>query len=140
MSAKKRQELDLFSYQDYEKSADGQIIKIIDGIRMPVVGCMPGCKKRCNPCKPDYDYSKNYMHALNQRPGEFAEYNWLAQNFYLLQQEKQGVVCDGIKQTPINLETGVPILETFEDTAFEFRYADINPAKQLKYNQKGCQY
>ena len=85
MSAKKRQELDLFSYQDYEKSTDGQIVKIIDGIRMPVVGCMPGCKKRCNPCKPDYDYSKNYMHALNQRPGEFAEYNWLAQNFYLLQ-------------------------------------------------------
>lgn len=54
-------------------------------IQLPVVGCMPGCKKGCNPCTPDYDYSKNYLNALNQRPGEFAEYNWLASNYYLLQ-------------------------------------------------------
>ena len=31
-------------------------------------------------------------------------------------------------------------METFEDTAFQFRYAEIDPKKQLKYNQKGCQY
>lgn len=112
-------------------------------MKMPVVGCMPGCTKTTcgmKKCNHDYDYSKNYMNALNQRPGEFAEYNWLAANYHLLQQEKKGVVCDGIKQTPINLETSVPILENFEDNAFQFKYADIDAQKQLKYNQKGCQY
>lgn len=81
----------------------------------------------------------NKIHS-RKRPGEFAEYNWLAANYHLLQQEKKGVVCDGIKQTPINLETSVPILENFEDNAFQFKYADIDAQKQLKYNQKGCQY
>ena len=73
---------------------------MVDGIEMPNVGCMPGCTKTtCGKkvCEHDYDYSKNYMNALNQRPGEFAEYNWLAANYYLLQQEKKGAVCDGIK-------------------------------------------
>lgn len=105
---------------------------MLDGIKMPVVGCMPGCTKTTcglKKCNHDYDYSKNYTNALNQRPGEFAEYNWLAANYHLLQQENKGVVCDGIKQTPINLETGTPILENFEDDVFEFRYANIDPKK-----------
>ena len=92
---------------------------MVDGVKLPIVGCMPGCNHE-HQHKFDYDYSKNYRDALNQRPGEFAEYNWLAANFYLLQKENKGVVCDGIKQTPINLETKLPLLESFDDSDFKF--------------------
>lgn len=85
-----------------------------EGKGIPVVGCMPGCTgTTCGlqECNFDYDYSKNFKDALNRRPGEFVEYNWMAANYYLLQQEKQGVVCDGILQTPINLDTSIPITQ-----------------------------
>ena len=48
------------------------------------------------------------------------------------------VVCDGIFQTPINLETDIPISQ-FKDYTFDFRYNTINPRKQVKFNQKGQQ-
>ena len=75
----------------------------------------------------DYDYTKNYKDALNQRPGQFAEYNWLAANYQWLNDESRGVVCDGDKQAPINLETGMRILDNFQDLDFRFKYKDINP-------------
>ena len=131
--------MELFKFNTLGVKTNEPVNVYLDGVKMPVVGCMPGCT-HIHEHDYDYDYSKNYMNALNQRPGEFAEYNWLAANYYLVEQEKKGVVCDGIKQTPINLETGIPILETFEDKDFTFKYADIDAKKQLKYNQKGCQY
>lgn len=137
--SKKSNHLDLFKFNMFEEMSNGPVVRVVDGVKVPVVGCMPGCTHK-HEHNYDYDYSKNYMNALNQRPGEFAEYNWLAANYFLLQQEKKGVVCDGIKQTPINLETSAPILESFEDSVFEFKYADIDPIEQLKYNQKGQQY
>jgi len=48
---------------------------------------MPGCTHN-HKHEYDYDYTKNYMDALNRRPGEFVEYNWMAANYYLLQDEK----------------------------------------------------
>jgi len=42
---------------------------------MPVVGCMPNCAKGCRKCNFDQDYTKNYMDALEDRPGYFHEFN-----------------------------------------------------------------
>lgn len=94
---------------------------------------MPGCTKH-HWHDFDYDYTKNYKDALNKRPGEFAEYNWMAANYNWLDEGSKGVVCDGDSQTPINLETGLEIKEDFQDKVFEVEYKDIDPKKQLKYN------
>jgi|TARA_B110000305_G_C19383822_1_gene611090 hypothetical protein len=99
---------------------------------------MPGCTHN-HKHEFDYDYTKNYMDALNRRPGEFVEYNWMAANYYLLNEGKQGVVCEGILQTPINLETSIPITKEFKDYNFEFQYAELDARKQVKFNQKGQQ-
>lgn len=95
---------------------------------LPVCGCMPGCTKDHKHTF-DYDYDKNYLDALNKRPGEFAEYNWMAANYKWLTASSRGVVCDGDAQTPINLETGIEIKEDFQDKAFEVEYKDIDPKK-----------
>jgi hypothetical protein len=50
---------------------------------------MPGCTHDHVECEFDYDYSKNFLDALNKRPGEFVEYNWMAANFYLLEEGKK---------------------------------------------------
>lgn len=105
---------------------------------LPLVGCMPGCTHDHVACDYDYDYTKNFLDALNKRPGEFVEYNWMAANFYLLEDGKKDTVCDGILQTPINLDTGIPISK-FKDTPFDFKYNTIDPRKQVKFNQKGQQ-
>lgn len=75
----------------YKSNLDSQVPRMSQGENagMPIVGCMPGCTKGCKPCNPDYDYSKNYLDALNKRPGEFAEYNWMAANAYLLTNESK---------------------------------------------------
>ena len=97
LHSKKSNHLDLYKFHMLEDAlSQGPVVKIVDGVKLPVVGCMPGCTHQ-HEHNFDYDYSKNYLNALNQRPGEFAEYNWLAANHFLLQQEKKGVVCDGIK-------------------------------------------
>lgn len=93
---------------------------------LPVVGCMPGCTHH-HEHDFDYDYGKNYKDALNKRPGEFAEYNWMAKNYGWLKDESRGVVCDGDGQTPINLETGLKIKEDFQDKEFDVNYAEIDP-------------
>jgi len=90
---------------------------------------MPGCTHDHVECDFDYDYSKNFLDALNKRPGEFVEYNWMAANFYLLDESKTGVVHDGILQTPINLDTGTPINTSFKDSVFDFKYNTIDPRK-----------
>ena len=97
---------------------------------------MPGCTKD-HVHNFDYDFTKNYRDALNKRPGEFAEYNWMAANYYLLNEAQKGIVCDGFLQTPINLDTDMPISEEFKDYDFDFRYNVIDPRKQTKYNQQG---
>ena len=122
----------------YKSNLDRQVTELDVNQGMPIVGCMPGCTYD-HDHEYDYDYSRNYLDALNKRPGEFVEYNWMAANYYLLQEENQGVVCDGILQTPINLDTTMPITNEFKDYNFEFKYADINPRKQVKFNQKGQQ-
>lgn len=109
-----------------------------EGKGVPVVGCMPGCTLD-HEHNFDYDYSKNYKDALNRRPGEFVEYNWMAANYYLLQQEQKGIVSDGILQTPINLDTHMEICEQFKDFVFDFKYNTIDARSQVKYNQKGQQ-
>lgn len=105
---------------------------------LPLVGCMPGCTHD-HDHEYDYDYTKNFLDALNKRPGEFVEYNWMAANFYLLTDDKKDTVHDGILQTPINLDTGMPINKTFKDVNFDFKYNTIDPSKQVKFNQKGQQ-
>ena len=55
---------------------------------------MPGCQHDHEHVF-DYDYTKNVDDALNERPGEFAEYNWMASNYEWLKEESKGVVCDG---------------------------------------------
>ena len=89
---------------------------------------MPGCTHDHAEHDYDYDYSKNFLDALNKRPGEFVEYNWMAANYYLLEEGKKDTVCDGILQTPINLDTGMPIAK-FKDTPFDFKYNTIDPRK-----------
>jgi len=120
----------------YKPNLDKQVAKVYQNQGLPIVGCMPGCTHN-HKHEYDYDYTKNYMDALNRRPGEFVEYNWMAANYYLLQEGKQGVVCEGILQTPINLETSIPITKEFKDYNFEFQYAELDAKKQVKFNQKG---
>ena len=67
----------------FDWSSSGPSGRKVNGIQLPVVGCMPGCTHK-HEHGYDYDFSKNYEDALNQRPGEFAEYNWLAANYHLL--------------------------------------------------------
>ena len=122
----------------YKSNLDKQVAKLHQNQGLPIVGCMPGCTHN-HKHEYDYDYTKNYMDALNRRPGEFVEYNWMAANYYLLQEGKQGVVCEGILQTPINLETSIPITKEFKDYNFEFQYAELDARKQVKFNQKGQQ-
>lgn len=125
----------------YKSNLDSQMPRMSQGENagMPIVGCMPGCTKNCNPHNFDYDYTKNYKDALNKRPGEFAEYNWMAANYYLLQEENKtgNVVCDGELQTPINLDTNMPIQKDFKDFNFDFQYNVIDPKEQVKFNQVG---
>ena len=58
----------------------------------------------------------------------------MAKNYGWLKEDSKGVVCNGNDQTPINLETGIEILEDFQDKDFTFEYKDIDPKEQLKYN------
>lgn len=68
----------------------------------------------------DYDYSKNYKDPESERPGEFQGIDWDKVNETM---KKDGAVCEwGQKQTPINLDTKIDILEGFQDSAFKFSY------------------
>jgi len=81
--SKKHQNLEQLNYEFFDWNSAGPSDRMVNGINLPVVGCMPGCTHK-HGHNFDYDYSKNYKDALNQRPGEFSEYNWLAANFYLV--------------------------------------------------------
>lgn len=122
----------------YKSNLDSQVQRMSSGekVGLPVVGCMPGCTID-HEHNFDYDYSKNYKDAMNRRPGEFVEYNWMAYNYNHLSDDSKAIVCDGNNQTPINLDTNIPISKEFKDYSFEFQYNTIDPKTQVKFNQKG---
>ena len=124
---------------------------------LPVCGCMPGCTKN-HICFFDYDYTKDYLDPLDERPGEYKEINhqiaaarankeepgalekaklWLKKVFG---KDEGTSVCEfGDLQTPINLDTRDQ-LHDFDDDVFSFEYENIDPKSQIKYKEAGEQY
>lgn len=90
---------------------------------IPKTGCMPGCTLDHHHTF-DYDYTKNFKNPEAQRPGEFKGIDWDKVNATL---GKSGDCAWGKKQTPINLDTNIEILQDFQDKDFKFDYEEIVP-------------
>ena len=119
---------------------------------LPLVGCMPGCT-HYHKCNFDQDYSKNFNHPIEARPGYFQEFNEELEqkqienaghrgsgpnNVYFATTKQAYDICSyGKKETPINLDTSIKPLSDFKDQNFTVKYRDIDAKKQRKYKESG---
>ena len=98
---------------------------------VPTVPCVPNC---CKNHKHNYEFNfaKSAKNPLHERPGQ----KHLNLGGLLVPTYPAAL---GLQQTPINLETSIPVLKDFKET-FTAKYEPIDVVTAKRFNEKGSQF
>jgi carbonic anhydrase len=98
---------------------------------LPAVPCAPNCCKN-HQHRFEFNFAKSSKHALRERPGQ----KHLNLGGLLVPTYPDSL---GSMQTPINLETNIPVLRDFKEK-FEVKYEPIDAVTAKRFNEKGSQF
>ena len=98
---------------------------------LPTVPCAPNCCKE-HQHNFEFNFAKNAKHSLHERPGQ----KHLNLGGLLVPNYPNSL---GSMQTPINLETSIPVLRDFKET-FTVKYQPIDAVTAKRFNEKGSQF
>ena len=105
------------------ESDDNDLFKLV-----PVVPCAPNCCKNHQHVF-EFNFAKSSKHALRERPGQ----KHLNLGDLLVPTYPDSL---GSQQTPINLETNIPVLKDFKEN-FSVKYDPIDVVTAKRFNEKG---